>query len=73
VATKPTFRTAFKKRRCLALADGYYEWRNEGKIKQPSIWRHGPCNADRDDQQNHVFAGIPRFRPWINATDWHHT
>jgi putative SOS response-associated peptidase YedK len=24
VATKPTFRSAFKKRRCLVLADGYY-------------------------------------------------
>jgi putative SOS response-associated peptidase YedK len=26
VAEKPAFRSAFKRRRCLILADGYYEW-----------------------------------------------
>jgi putative SOS response-associated peptidase YedK len=35
VAEKPSFRSAFKKRRCLIIADGFYEWqRTEGK-KQP--------------------------------------
>jgi putative SOS response-associated peptidase YedK len=34
-ATKPMFRSAFKKRRCLVLADGYYEWKKVGKGKQP--------------------------------------
>jgi putative SOS response-associated peptidase YedK len=38
VATKPAFRTAFKKRRCLVLADGYYEWHTEGKDKQPFLF-----------------------------------
>ncbi len=35
VATKPSFRAAFKRRRCLILADGFYEWRGEKGQKQP--------------------------------------
>ena len=35
VAEKPSFRAAFKRRRCLVVADGYYEWQKLGKIKQP--------------------------------------
>lgn len=34
-ATKPAFRAAWKERRCLVPASGYYEWRQEGEIKQP--------------------------------------
>ena len=35
VAEKPSFRTAFRKRRCLILADGFYEWRKEDDGKVP--------------------------------------
>ncbi|MDA0264432.1 MAG: SOS response-associated peptidase [Chloroflexi bacterium] len=35
-ATKPAFRAAFKKRRCLVLANGFYEWRKDGKLKIPT-------------------------------------
>ena len=35
VAEKPSFRNAYKKRRCLILADGFYEWRKEGDGKAP--------------------------------------
>ena len=35
LAEKPAFQNAFKKRRCLILADGFYEWQKVGKIKKP--------------------------------------
>lgn len=35
LATKPSFRAAFKRRRCLILADGFYEWKGEKGHKQP--------------------------------------
>jgi len=35
VATKPSFRQAFKKRRCLVVADGFYEWKKTNGQKQP--------------------------------------
>lgn len=38
VATKPAFRSAFKKRRCLVLADGYVEWEKDGKEKLPWLY-----------------------------------
>lgn len=35
VAEKPAYRNAFKHRRCVVLADGFYEWRREGSGKTP--------------------------------------
>jgi putative SOS response-associated peptidase YedK len=35
IAEKPAFRAAFKKRRCLIISDGFYEWRKAGKVKRP--------------------------------------
>jgi putative SOS response-associated peptidase YedK len=32
---KPSFKDAFKKRRCLIVADGFYEWKREGNKKIP--------------------------------------
>jgi putative SOS response-associated peptidase YedK len=34
VAAKPTFRQSFAKRRCLVVADGFYEWKKTSGRKQ---------------------------------------
>lgn len=51
VASKPSFRNAFKKRRCLILSDGFYEWKSiEGK-KQPVF-------LTLPDKKPFAFAGL---------------
>ena len=35
VATSPMFRDAFRRHRCLVVADGFYEWRKDGQRKVP--------------------------------------
>jgi putative SOS response-associated peptidase YedK len=39
VADKPMVRSAFKRRRCLIPADGYYEWQAAAGGKQPHVFR----------------------------------
>jgi putative SOS response-associated peptidase YedK len=36
---KPSFRSAFRRRRCLIPADGFYEWKRENGSKQPYYFR----------------------------------
>ncbi len=48
---KPSFRSAFKHRHCLVLADGFYEWKKAGKAKQPYLIR-------MRDGQPFGFAGL---------------
>lgn len=51
VAEKPAFRSAFASRRCLVLADGYFEWKKVGKTKQPYYIR-------LRDERPFAFAGL---------------
>jgi putative SOS response-associated peptidase YedK len=39
VAERPAFRAAFRRRRCLVLADGFYEWQRQDGRKQPFYFR----------------------------------
>ena len=50
-AEKPTYRQAFRRRRCLIPADGFYEWRPIGARKQPY------CIAPADGRP-FAFAGL---------------
>jgi putative SOS response-associated peptidase YedK len=51
VANKPAFRDSYRNRRCLILADGYYEWKQIGKTKQPYLFEF-------PDHRMFAFAGI---------------
>ncbi|MGB3135248.1 MAG: SOS response-associated peptidase [Nodosilinea sp.] len=53
VAEKPSFRAAFKRRRCLVLADGFYEWQRQGD-RQPKQ----PHYIFLKDHRLFAFAGL---------------
>ena len=63
VSSKPSFRNAFNKRRCLILADGFYEWKKGENAKIPQY-------ITRVDEQPFCFAGL--WESWTNhATQPH--
>lgn len=53
VATKPAFRSALAKRRCIIPADGFYEW-----TTQPGSKKKQPYYIHRPDGEPYAFAGL---------------
>ena len=51
VAEKPSFKNAFRKRRCLIIADGFYEWKGPKGQKQPML-------ITLPDKKPFAFAGL---------------
>ncbi len=56
---RPAFRTAFRRRRCLVPADGFYEWKKVGIHKQPHVVRP-------KDGKPWAFAGL--WEHWHGAS-----
>jgi putative SOS response-associated peptidase YedK len=57
-ATLPAFRDAFKARRCIVPADGFYEWQKIGKTQQPFCF-------EVNDGELFAFAGL--WERWKDA------
>ena len=57
-ATSPAFRAAFRRRRCLVLSDGFYEWQKLERRKQPFYFR-------MQDGAPFAFAGL--WEHWEGA------
>lgn len=65
LATKPAYRRAFERRRCLVPADGFYEWRalpGGGKRKKKQ-----PYFIARSDREPMAFAGL--YEVWRDRSD----
>jgi len=59
-ATKPAFRSAFKKRRCIVPASGFFEWKTSTTGKQPQY-------IFRADGELMMFAGLWEY--WIDEDE----
>jgi putative SOS response-associated peptidase YedK len=57
IEDKPAYRAAMLHRRCLIPADGFYEWKKEGKARRPYF----VCARDR---RPFAFAGL--WESWID-------
>lgn len=65
IAEKPAFRAAFRARRCLVPADGFFEWRATPRGKRP-YWV-GLKGGMSDEPPTFAFAGL--WERWTKASD----
>jgi putative SOS response-associated peptidase YedK len=62
LAEKPSFRMPYKRRRCLVLADGFYEWRQEPRSKSKT-----PIYIRLESDKPFAFAGL--WEAWHPSAD----
>ncbi len=60
LAEKPSFRTAYRRRRCLIVADSFYEWKRNGKTRTP-------MRIMLDSGELFAFAGL--WEAWKRPDD----
>jgi len=66
VKSTPAFRDAYKRRRCIVPADAFFEWKANGKAKQPYV-------IAMRDRQPFAFAGLwenwkdPATQEWVRT------
>jgi putative SOS response-associated peptidase YedK len=64
ITTKPSFRTPFKRKRCLAIADSFYEWKRDASNKIP-------YRILRTNGELLVMAGI--WDTWTDGSEQYHS
>lgn len=58
VATKPAFRDAFRRHRCIVPATGYFEWKPEGSRRKQPMWLHPESEGDTGAESVWFLAGL---------------
>jgi putative SOS response-associated peptidase YedK len=65
IETRPMFRKAFERQRCLIPANGFFEWQREQPVGRETSQRRLPWWFHRDDEKLLLFAAVidPPERP----------